>query len=69
MDRRLIQELEQLRAACTAGGLDASAMREVIERLDSLTVLVTYQGFDLEATRRENGALRTSLRKSRHRHH
>jgi hypothetical protein len=44
-------------------------MREVMERLESLTVLVAYQGFDLEATRRENATLRASLRKSRHRHH
>ena len=69
MDLRLIRELERLRTACTAGGMGEQPLREVMERLDSLTVLVTYQGFDLEATRRENSSLRNALRKSRHRHH
>ena len=69
MDIRLVRELEQLRASCAAGDMGEQPMREVMERLESLTVLVAYQGFDLEATRRENATLRASLRKSRHRHH
>lgn len=69
MDIRLVRELEQLRASCAASCMAEQPMREVMERLESLTVLVAYQGFDLEATRRENATLRASLRKSRHRHH
>ncbi len=69
MDIRLVRELEQLRASCAASDMGEQPMREVMERLESLTVLVAYQGFDLEATRRENATLRASLRKSRHRHH
>lgn len=69
MDIRLARELEQLRASCAAIGAGEGPLREVMERLESLTVLVAYQGFDLEATRRENATLRASLRKMRHRHH
>ena len=69
MDIRLVRELEQLRASCAASDMGEQPMREVMERLESLTVLVAYQGFDLEATRRENATLRASIRKSRHRHH
>lgn len=69
MDIRLARELEQLRASCAASGMGEKPLREVMERLESLTVLVAYQGFDLEATRRENATLRASIRKSRHRHH
>ena len=69
MDIRLVRELEQLRASCAASDMGEQPMREMMERLESLTVLVAYQGFDLEATRRENATLRASLRKSRHRHH
>ena len=69
MDIRLVRELAQLRASCAASGMDEQPMRELMERLESLTVLVAYQGFDLEATRRENATLRAALRKTRHRHH
>ena len=69
MDIRLVRELEQLRASCAASGMGEQPMREVMERLESLTVLVAYLGCDVEPTRRENATLRASLRKSRHRHH
>lgn len=69
MDIRLAKELEQLRASCAAIVAGEGPLREVMERLESLTVLVAYQGFDLEATRRENTALRKAMTRTRHRRH
>ena len=67
MDMRLSKALEDLRQEWMQVDTDERRRSGLMERLDRLSLLVTYQGFDLEATRRENLALRRSIRRSRHR--
>lgn len=69
MDLRLTKALEDLRHAWAQVQTDGPALAGLLERFDRLSLLVTYQGFDLEATRRENAALRRVVQQSRHRRH
>lgn len=67
METKLREALEELRRVW-AGPETAQTHRDgILERLDQLSMLVAYQGFDLEATRRENATLRKSLRGRRFR--
>ena len=67
MDMKLIQALDDLRQQWSQ--VETSDARRVglLDRLDRLSLLLTYQGFDLEATRRENATLRRAMKQSRHR--
>lgn len=69
MDQRLTKALEDLRNRWLQVENDDARRNGLIERLDRVSLLVAYQGFDLEATRRENTALRTAMTRSRHRRH
>ena len=69
MDKRLIQALDDLRQEWTQVDNDDSRRAGLLDRLDRLSLLLTYQGFDLEATRRENATLRRAMKQSRHRRH
>jgi hypothetical protein len=69
MDMRLTKALEDLRQAWTRVETNDAQRSGLLERLDRLSLLVAYQGFDLEATRRENTALRRSMTQARHRRH
>jgi hypothetical protein len=69
MDNRLTKALEDLRNRWLQVETDEGRRNGLIERLDRVSLLVAYQGFDLEATRRENAALRRAATRSRHRPH
>lgn len=69
MDQRLTKALADLRHVWAGMHGDGPALAGLLERFDRLSLLVTYQGFDLEATRRENAALRRAVQQSRHRRH
>jgi hypothetical protein len=69
MDKRLIQALDDLRQEWTQVDNDDSRRAGLLDRLDRLSLLLTYQGFDLEATRRENATLRRAMKQARHRRH
>ena len=69
MDQRLTKALEDLRNRWLQVETDEGRRNGLIERLDRVSLLVAYQGFDLEATRRENAALRTAMTRARHRRH
>lgn len=69
MDRRLHKALDDLRARWLACEADESRRTGLLERIDRLSLLIAYQAFDLEATRRENTALRRSITSARHRRH
>jgi hypothetical protein len=62
--REALDELRSLWARITPGDQRAAA---VLDRIEQLSLLAAYQGFDLEATRRENATLRAALRKRRSR--
>jgi|GEM_PF-3159429 len=38
--------------------------KTLLRRLEALTLSIAYQGFDLEATRRENSVLRATIKKA-----
>ena len=67
MDMQLIQALEDLRQQWHTVETDDARRVGLLDRLDRLSLLLTYQGFDLEATRRENATLRRAMKKSPHR--
>jgi hypothetical protein len=69
MDMKLTKALEDLRHAWAQVETDEARRTGLLDRLDRLSLLVTYQGFDLEATRRENTVLRRAMSKTRHRRH
>ena len=69
MDQQLTEALEDLRRQWLQVDMQEGQRTGLIERLDRLSLLLAYQGFDLEATRRENAALRQSMKRSRHRRH
>ena len=69
MDQRLTKALQDLRNRWLQVEADDARRNGLIERLDRVSLLVAYQGFDLEATRRENTALRTAMTRARHRRH
>ncbi|MFZ4723373.1 MAG: hypothetical protein ACOYMI_09540 [Phycisphaerales bacterium] len=69
MDMQLIQALDDLRRQWTQVETNDSRRVGLLDRLDRLSLLLTYQGFDLEATRRENATLRRAMKQSRHRRH
>lgn len=69
MDNRLIKALEDLRRHWLQTETDETNRAALMERLDRLSLLLAYQGFDLEATRRENMALRRDMTRARHRRH
>jgi hypothetical protein len=69
MDMQLIQALDDLRQQWTQVETNDSRRVGLLDRLDRLSLLLTYQGFDLEATRRENATLRRAMKQSRHRRH
>jgi hypothetical protein len=69
MDMRLIQALDDLRQEWTQVETNDARRTGLLDRLDRLSLLVTYQGFDLEATRRENATLRRAVQQTRHRRH
>jgi hypothetical protein len=62
METKLREALDELRKLWDSEATPAAARPRIMERLDQLSMLVSYQGFDLEATRRENAMLRKSLR-------
>lgn len=69
MDMQLIQVLDDLRQQWTQIETSDSRRAGLLDRLDRLSLLLTYQGFDLEATRRENATLRRAVQQTRHRRH
>jgi hypothetical protein len=69
MDMQLIQALDDLRRQWTQVETNDSRRVGLLDRLDRLSLLLTYQGFDLEATRRENATLRRAMKQARHRRH
>ncbi len=69
MDHRLTKALEDLRRHWLQVEGDEGRRAALLERLDRLSLLLAYQGFDLEATRRENTALRKAMTRTRHRRH
>ena len=69
MDKRLHKALDDLRERWLACEADESRRTGLLERLDRLSLLIAYQAFDLEATRRENTTLRRSITHARHRRH
>ena len=69
MDMQLIQALDDLRQQWTQVETNDSRRVGLLDRLDRLSLLLTYQGFDLEATRRENATLRRAMKQARHRRH
>ncbi len=50
MDMRLIQALDDLRQEWTQVETNDARRTGLLDRLDRLSLLLTYQGFDLEAT-------------------
>ncbi|NBX24939.1 MAG: hypothetical protein EBQ99_02630 [Planctomycetes bacterium] len=67
METKLREALEELRKLWGSPATPAEARPGILERLDQLSMLIAYQGFDLEATRRENDILRRTLRDRRSR--
>lgn len=67
METKLRDALDELRKLWAGEETPARMRATILERLDQLSMLVAYQGFDLEATRRENASLRKTLRKGRSR--
>jgi hypothetical protein len=67
METKLRDALAELRKLWADDGTPASNRSEILDRLDQLSVMIAYQGFDLEATRRENAVLRKELRDRRSR--
>ena len=69
MDMKLTKALEDLRHAWAQVETNDARRTGLLDRLDRLSLLLTYQGFDLEATRRENATLRRAVQQTRHRRH
>jgi hypothetical protein len=67
METKLRDALAELRTLWAGPDTPASARPVILKRLDQLAMLLAYQGFDLEATRRENAQLRRTLRDRRSR--
>lgn len=67
METKLREALAELRKLWADEGTPASIRDEILDRLEQLSLMTAYQGFDLEATRRENAVLRKELRDRRSR--
>ena len=67
METKLREALAELRKLWAGQETPASVRPVILDRLDQLSMLLAYQGFDLEATRRENASLRKAMRDRRSR--
>lgn len=65
METSLREALDELRSLWTRIMPGDQRAGSVLDRIEQLSLLAAYQGFDLEATRRENATLRAALRKRR----
>ncbi len=63
MDKRFVDVINDLKHCWLQWEASEAGRQGVLERLENLSMLVAYQGFDLEATRRENKALREHIAK------
>ncbi|MCE9619103.1 MAG: hypothetical protein K8R92_04260 [Planctomycetes bacterium] len=66
MEMKVKEALDQLDAVCLgAEGVSPQQRNRVRETINALRMLCTYLAFDIEATRRENTALRSLIQQTK----